>query len=72
MEIEAEFGEILLIIDEVFSEMHKFKFMGFKVEAKKTIRIISVLFDSISSSLGPVLRQVRDAQKATLELARKK
>lgn len=71
MEIEAEFGEILLIIDEVFSEMHKFKFMGFKIEAKKTVRVIAALVDSISSNLGPIFKQVKDAQNDAMSMVLK-
>lgn len=67
IEIEAEFGEILLIIDEVYSEMHKFKFMGFKFEAKKSLKVISTLIDSISLSLKPIMQKIKETHNNTLE-----
>lgn len=45
MELEAEFGDITLVLDEVYSEIHKFKFMGFKMESKKSIRVLGALID---------------------------
>ena len=49
VDIEAEFGEIILVLDEVYSEMHKFKFMGFKIESKKSIRVLGTLVDVLDS-----------------------
>lgn len=45
MEVEAEFGEIILVLDEVFSETHKFKFMGVRVESKRTVAVLGALAD---------------------------
>lgn len=43
--MEAEFGEIILVLDEVFSESHKFKFMGIRIESKKTVTVLGALAD---------------------------
>jgi S-adenosylmethionine synthetase len=68
-EIEAEFGEIVVILDEVYSEMHKFKFMGFRIESKKSLRVLSALVDSIAANLAPLLKQMQQQQQEAIKIA---
>ena len=57
-EFEAEFGEIIVVLDEVFSEMHKFKFMGFRIESKKSLKLLAHVLDSISANIQPLMKQL--------------
>ena len=38
-----DLGKLELLVDEVYSKMHLFKFMGVKVEAKKSIVVLAQL-----------------------------
>ena len=39
--VSVDLGKLELLVDEVYSKMHLFKFMGVKVEAKKSIVILA-------------------------------
>lgn len=47
-EFQIEFGEFILILDEIYSEVHKLKFMGIRVESKKSLRVLTALVDVLA------------------------
>lgn len=38
-------GKLEVLIDEVYSKMHLLKFMGLKIESKKSLVVLSALVD---------------------------
>lgn len=68
LEIEAHFGNIVLILDEIYSEMHKFQFMGVRMETKTPVRGLNMLIQSISSNLNPIIAKLNE-QREEMETA---
>ena len=41
--VNVEIGKLELIVDEVYRQMHMFKFMGLRVESKKSLTVLGSL-----------------------------